>query len=73
MAEFWVVGGEYADATFDKMRGGKLECYGPFPDYAAAQKEWHGRTMQTIDNALIRYRIVTERPRDCQDPPPASR
>ena len=64
MAEFWVVGGEYADATFDKIRaGGKVETYGPFPSYEAAHKEWHGRTMQTIDNALVRYRIVNERPR----------
>jgi hypothetical protein len=64
MAEFWVVGGEYADATFAKIRqGGQLETYGPFPTYEAAHKEWHGRTMQTIDNALMRYRIVNEKPR----------
>lgn len=63
MAEFWVVGGEYANATFEKIRGGaKPEVYGPFATYEAAHKEWHGRTMQTIDNALVRYRIVTERP-----------
>jgi hypothetical protein len=64
MAEFWVVGGEYADAKFDKIRAGaKLEIYGPFPTYEAAHKEWHGRTMQTIDNAMVRYRIANERPR----------
>ena len=64
MAEFWVIGGEYADAAFDKLRsGGKLESYGPFEDYEAAHREWKGRTLQTIDNALIRYRIVEERPR----------
>ncbi len=63
MAEYWVVGGEYADATFEKMRKGlQLECHGPFPDYDTAYKEWHGRTMQTIDNALIRYRIVNAVP-----------
>jgi hypothetical protein len=65
MAEFWVVGGEYADATFAKIRaGGQLETYGPFPTYEAAHKEWHGRTMQTIDNALVRYRIVNKKPRE---------
>ena len=63
MAEFWVVGGEYADATFAKIRAdGKVETYGPFASYEAAHKEWHGRTMQTIDNALMRYRIVSEKP-----------
>jgi Domain of unknown function (DUF4170) len=64
MAEFWVVGGEYADAKFETLRaGGKLETFGPFPTYEAAHKEWHGRTMQTIDNAMMRYRIVNDRPR----------
>lgn len=64
MAEYWVVGGEYADATFERIRGGaKPETHGPFATYEAAYKDWHGRTMQTIDNALVRYRIVTERPR----------
>ncbi|HEX6979141.1 MAG TPA: DUF4170 domain-containing protein [Alphaproteobacteria bacterium] len=63
MAEYWVVGGEYTDTSFTTLRSGaKLECYGPFVSYEAARKEWLGRTMQTIDNALIRYRIVSERP-----------
>lgn len=62
MAEFWVVGGEYADATFAKIRG-KVETYGPFATYEAAHKEWQGRTMQTIDNALMRYRILNEKPK----------
>lgn len=67
MAAFWVVGGEYADATFAKIRAdGKLETYGPFATYEAAHKEWHGRTMQTIDNALMRYRIVNERPQSAK-------
>jgi|GEM_PF-619689 hypothetical protein len=63
MTEYWVVGGEYTDTSFTTLRSGaKLECYGPFMSYEAARKEWLARTMQTIDNALIRYRIVSERP-----------
>jgi hypothetical protein len=63
MTEYWVVGGEYTDVTFTTLRPGTtLGRYGPFPNYEAARKEWHARTMQTIDNALIRYRIVSERP-----------
>ncbi len=42
---------------------GKVETYGPFATYEAAHKEWQGRTMQTIDNALMRYRIVNEKPK----------
>jgi hypothetical protein len=61
MAEFWVVGGEHTDTTFAKVA--KLETFGPFPTYEAARREWQGRTMQTIDNALMRYRIVDERPK----------
>jgi len=61
--EYWVVGGEYTDTSFATLRPeSKLEVYGPFPSYEAARKEWFGRTMQTIDSALTRYRIVTQRP-----------
>jgi hypothetical protein len=60
MAEFWVTGGEYADATFkDLSKGRDLERYGPFSSYDAARKEWQSRTMATIDNALVRYRVIS--------------
>jgi hypothetical protein len=60
MAEFWVTGGEYADATFkDLTKGRDLERYGPFSSYDAARKEWQSRTMATIDNALVRYRVIS--------------
>ncbi|MBI3453303.1 MAG: DUF4170 domain-containing protein [Rhodospirillales bacterium] len=59
MAEFWVVGGEYADATFSGPLPGKaFERLGPFPSYEAARQVWQAHTMATIDNALVRYRIV---------------
>jgi hypothetical protein len=59
MAEFWVVGGEFADARFESLTPGRsLERYGPFPRYDAARKEWKARTMATIDNALVHYRVV---------------
>jgi hypothetical protein len=63
MQEYWVVGGEYTDTTFQRLADGKsLERYGPFPSYEAARQAWQGRTMATIDNALIRYRCLTEQP-----------
>ena len=56
---FYVTGGEYADSSFTKLvAGARLETYGPFDDYETARKEWRGRTMATIDNAMIRYQIV---------------
>lgn len=63
MAEYWVIGGEYTDVSFSKLQAdATLESYGPFANYESARQEWLGRTMKTIDNALVRYRIVSERP-----------
>jgi hypothetical protein len=57
---YWVIGGEYENAEFARLRGAG-ESYGPFPDFAAARREWQARTMATIDNALVRYLIVDDR------------
>jgi hypothetical protein len=59
MAQYWVIGGEYADANFaDYLPGRSAERYGPFPSYDDARKEWQSRTMATIDNALVRYQVI---------------
>jgi hypothetical protein len=59
MNEYWVIGGEYADSSFaDLLPGREPERYGPFGSYDEARKEWQSRTMATIDNALIRYRVI---------------
>jgi hypothetical protein len=56
---WWVEGSEYADATFTTLVPGKpVERLGPFAGYDAAKKEWQARTMATVDNALMRFRIV---------------
>lgn len=56
---WWVEGSEYADATFTTLVPGKsVERRGPFASYDAAKKEWQARTMATVDNALMRFRIV---------------
>ena len=57
---FWVIGGEYEDARFERLRSVE-ERYGPFADYAAARREWQARTMATVDNALMRYLVVEGR------------
>ena len=59
MNEYWVVGGEYVDSSFAALLPGRSpERYGPYRSYDEARKEWQARTMATIDNALIRYRII---------------
>lgn len=59
---YWVVGGEYADASFTVPAAGKtLERLGPFATEAEAHKAWAGRAWATVDDALCRYRIEIER------------
>ncbi|MFA7430969.1 MAG: DUF4170 domain-containing protein [Rhodospirillaceae bacterium] len=55
---FYVVGGEYADASFTVMAAGKApESYGPF-GRQQAMDFWRGITSQTVDSALHRYEII---------------
>jgi Domain of unknown function (DUF4170) len=56
---FYVIGGEYEDTRFARLVG-ESERYGPFRTHAEAEREWRGRTMARIDQALVRYVIVEE-------------
>jgi hypothetical protein len=60
LGETWyVVGGEYADTDFCTLAPGhKLESYGPFPRPEAVAV-WRALTGKTVDNAMVRYNIVT--------------
>jgi hypothetical protein len=58
-AQYYVVGGEYADTSFSAMASGKdQEVYGPF-ERQQALDFWRGITSQTIDSCLHRYDIQT--------------
>jgi hypothetical protein len=58
---YWVVGGEYRDASFGEMMPGtQIERLGPFATYEEAKKAWAARAWATVDNALMRFRIVTD-------------
>jgi Domain of unknown function (DUF4170) len=58
---YWVVGGEYRDATFTEMApGAQKERLGPFASYEEAYKVWASRAWATVDNALMRFRIVRD-------------
>jgi len=58
MTHYWVVGGEYADTTFERTAGGgPEERIGPFESYDAAKAVWQARAWATVDNARARYRI----------------
>jgi Domain of unknown function (DUF4170) len=59
---YWVVGGEYSDATFRSFAPGKAEeRHGPFATYAEAHQFWATRAWATVDDALVRFRIVGEK------------
>jgi len=58
---YWVVGGEYTDTSFTKFApGAKEERYGPYPSYSEALSAWSTHARATIDDATIRYRIVSD-------------
>jgi hypothetical protein len=60
-ATFWVIGGVYADTTFERLAGGGAEeRIGPFATYADAKAEWQRRAWSTVDDAHARYRIEEE-------------
>lgn len=62
MAQYWVVGGEYADARFEKLAPGtREERHGPFATYDEAYVKWQERARATIDDALVWFRIVEEK------------
>ena len=60
MGDVWfVAGGEYCDTDFHKLaEGQKLESYGPFPR-PEARAVWRALTGKSVDNAMVRYNIVT--------------
>ena len=61
MARYWVVGGEYADVSFERLASGaREERHGPFQSYAEAYALWQVRARATIDDALVRFRIVED-------------
>jgi hypothetical protein len=61
MARYWVIGGEYADTSFNRLAPGtREERHGPFASYEEAYEVWQARARATIDDALVRFRIVEE-------------
>ena len=61
MARYWVIGGEYADIRFDRLApDAPEERHGPFAGYEDAYRVWQARARATIDDALVRFRIVEE-------------
>lgn len=57
---YYVVGGEYADTSFESLVGeAELEVHGPFSEEEATEF-WRGITAKTVDNAMVRYVLKAE-------------
>ena len=58
---YWVVGGEYRDTSFPRSPPARAKSgYGPYASYGEAYDAWSARARATIDDATVRYRILTE-------------
>jgi hypothetical protein len=67
MSNYWVIGGEFTDTSFNKLAPGAVEeRLGPFKTYREAYQAWQARARATIDDATVRYRIVDERGKDAR-------
>ena len=62
MTRYWVVGGEYRDLSFTTLApNAGEERLGPFATYHEAFEAWQARARATIDDAMVRFRIVEEK------------
>ena len=57
---FWVVGGEYADTDFTRMKPGTETIIGPLPSREAALAEWRRLSENGRAECLRRYAIAAE-------------
>lgn len=58
--KFYVIGGEYADTSFEQIAGGgEPEMHGPFTE-REAKEFWRTITGKTVDNAMVRYFLKAE-------------
>lgn len=58
---YWVIGGEYTDLSFTTLApGAREERYGPFATYDEAYRRWQERARATIDDAMVRFRIIEQ-------------
>ncbi len=57
---YWVLGGDYADPTFNALVPGTETISGPFADELRARTEWQRLTFRDHCGATTRYSIAVE-------------
>ncbi|MDP6707836.1 MAG: hypothetical protein QF893_15940 [Alphaproteobacteria bacterium] len=58
--KYWVIGGQYADTSFDSMLDGTGRIAGPFANHSAAMTEWRRLADETRSDCLTRFSIAVE-------------
>jgi hypothetical protein len=57
---YWVVGGEYEDLAFRRLKRGAGEMLGPFDDKRTAQDMWRWVSWRNSGRATARFSIASE-------------
>jgi len=60
-SRFWIVGGEYASMTFDRLIEGTQRVLGPFGERRAAEEAWRRLSEENRSQCLMRFTIASER------------
>lgn len=55
---FYVVGGEYADLTFENLLTKTSTFKGPFADRKDAEEQWRKLSQHTGGDPLVKYEII---------------
>ncbi len=57
---YWVIGGEYANTTFDQVVEGTERILGPFGCPKEAHRAWETIAVETRSICLARFTVVRE-------------
>lgn len=57
---YWIVGGEYNDASFERLVEGTGRLVGPFPSRTVAERAWRDLATSTRPSCYTRYAIAEE-------------
>jgi hypothetical protein len=60
MKRYWIVGGEFDDANFERLVEGTERLVGPFRNRIVAERAWRDMATSTRPSCYTRYTIAEE-------------
>ncbi len=60
-SRYWIIGGEYESAAFERLVPGTRTLVGPFERKELAEAAWRDRTQATRPSCQTRHTIAEER------------